>query len=145
MTEAVSPIDQIRDMLRRAGLRSTAPRIVVLQHLHGATSPVTHADVSDALTPRGFDRTTVYRNLIALTEAGLITRIDLGDHVWRFELNRGHTAHTLDHPHFVCENCGEVQCLHDTTVTIATSAGEPASLPEISEILLKGRCTNCNK
>ncbi|HEY1068802.1 MAG TPA: Fur family transcriptional regulator [Pirellulales bacterium] len=141
----MSPIDQIREMLRNVGLRSTAPRVVVLQYLHGATSPVTHADVSDALTPRGFDRTTVYRNLMALTEAGLISRTDLGDHVWRFELNRGHAAHTHDHPHFVCEDCGEVQCLHDTKVTIVNTNGDAAALPEISEITLKGRCTNCHK
>ena len=73
------------------GLRCTAARMAVLDHVMTATGPKTHAEVAEALSDRGFDRATIYRNLTELTEAKIISRVELGDHVWRFELKRGTT------------------------------------------------------
>src|SRR4051812_24845920 len=75
--------------LRGAGLRRTGPRVAVLERLEAATAPLSHGEVAAMLTPAGFDRATVYRNLIDLVKKGLVRRADLGDHVWRFELVRG--------------------------------------------------------
>lgn len=74
--------------LRGAGLRGTAPRIAVLRFLERATAPLSHGDIYQELAVRGFDRATIYRNLINLADAGLVSRTDLGDHIWRFELRR---------------------------------------------------------
>lgn len=134
----------LRERLRTTGLRSTTPRLAVLEFLQHATAPLSHAEIAEGLEPRGFDRTTVYRNLIALTEAGLVSRSDLGDHVWRFEISRGSTHTMSDHPHFVCSTCGEVVCLHDASVTIANTPGSTSPmLPQINEVLLKGICERC--
>jgi Fe2+ or Zn2+ uptake regulation protein len=75
-------------MIRAAGLRSTSSRVAVLRYLMGAEQPVSHANLVEALADEGFDRATIYRNLMDLTEVALLTRSDLGDHVWRFELRR---------------------------------------------------------
>lgn len=80
-------VDEIRTLVRNSGLRSTAARITVIQFLRQATSPLTHAEIAEDLTPMGFDKATVYRNLIDLAEAGLVKRTELGDHAWRFELH----------------------------------------------------------
>ncbi len=141
---AVEPsLDKVRTRLKEAGLRCTAARLWVMQQLIEATSPVSHADVADALAPKGFDRATIYRNLVELTEAGLVARIELGDHVWRFELRRvGHAD--LDHPHFVCVGCGEVSCLPSVSVAIQPLPGtKQSSIRDVTEILLKGHCGNC--
>lgn len=151
------------------GLRCTAARLTVLQHIVDHAGPKTHAEVSDALAHKGFDRATIYRNLTELTEAGILARVELGDHVWRFEL-RGKDAagrHEETHPHFVCTSCGEVSCLDDVTVAITPKDKPPAGrgkktsgpvaktgsprrgrksvsdLPRVTEVLLKGRCGNC--
>src|SRR5262249_51074671 len=86
---ATSPaIDRLRGRIHAVGLRSTGSRLAVLRRLEQARTPVTHADIVNDLAPEGFDRATIYRNLIDLTEAGLASRTDLGDHVWRFELRQ---------------------------------------------------------
>ena len=105
----------IEDRIRGAGLRCTRARVAVLGQLLRATGPLTHAEMADELADEGYDRATIYRNLTELTEAQLATRVDLGDHVWRFELKRHHAEGGLgeDHPHCVCTSCGEVSCLDD--------------------------------
>ena len=166
-------IDALKNLVRGVGLRCTAARLAVLEQMLNASGPQTHADVSAALDHRGFDRATIYRNLTELTEAKLVTRVDLGDHVWRFEAKRheggaGH-GHGGDHPHFVCTSCGEVSCLDDVTVAItqravgdtpatatggtagtktgknlaAPTAGKRRAIPAVTEVLLKGTCGNC--
>ena len=108
-----------------------------------ATSPVTHAEVAETLASKGFDRATIYRNLVELTEAGLLSRIEVGDHVWRFEL-KGTGKQKREHPHFVCITCGEVSCLPSVSVNITPSPGtKRSSIGKVTEVLLKGRCGNC--
>lgn len=41
--------------------------------------PLSHAEIAAALAPLGIDRTAVYRNLVALSDARLISRVNLGD------------------------------------------------------------------
>lgn len=137
-----STIAELRDTLRKAGLRSTAARLSVLQALTRASTPVTHADLADQLVPQGFDKATVYRNLIDLTDAGMVSRTELGDHVWRFELRREGHDHANDHAHFLCTDCGEVSCLPDVSVNISSDA-EKSKLGKVTEILLKGQCERC--
>lgn len=146
-----------RSRIRAAGLRCTAARLAVLEHLEAAEGPRTHADVSAALGGRGFDRATIYRNLTELTEAKLVDRVELGDHVWRFEIRRprDHGGHDRGHPHFLCTTCGEVSCLDDVRVAITpttpATAGSPrrrdsarrAAIGTVTEVLLKGRCGDC--
>ena len=119
---------ELQQMLRAAGLRSTAPRVAVLRHLTDVDRPLSHAQIFDALGGAGFDRATLYRNLMDLAETGLIGRTDLGDHVWRFEIRKQVAGHTIEHPHFVCTDCGTVSCLTDTSVRIARGNASPRSL-----------------
>ena len=84
----VSTLAEIRSEIRGAGMRSTAPRISVLERLRRAVAPLSHAEITEELVPLGFDRATIYRNLVDLAEAGLVSRVELGDHVWRYEIRR---------------------------------------------------------
>lgn len=155
----------VQARIRTAGLRCTAARVAVLEHLIAASGPLSHAEVSDAVGHKGFDRATIYRNLTELTEAGLVSRVELGDHVWRFELKRGGHGHAKgeDHPHFLCTSCGEVSCLDDVDVAITPKPGRarlagnvkpgrgkaakgPAAsraIRSVREVLLKGQCGKC--
>jgi Fur family ferric uptake transcriptional regulator len=116
-----------------------------MQQLVDATRPLSHAQVAEALQPRGFDRATIYRNLIELSDAGIVARIELGDHVWRFELRRPERAHDRDHPHFVCVDCGDVSCLSSVSINIKPAPGSKQSrIGKITEVLLKGHCGQCS-
>ena len=79
-----------------------------------------------------------------MAEKGLISRTDLGDHVWRFELKKQVAGHTIEHPHFVCTDCGTVECLPDTSVKIARGGSSPKSLSGRDvAVQLRGVCDDC--
>ena len=138
-------VEAIRERIRARGLRATAPRVAVMQALARFGRPTTHGDLAAELSSEGWDRATVYRNLVDLTEAGFARRVDMGDHLWRFELQDETTAHKgFEHPHFLCDSCGEVACLPKDTVQVTASARAPRALKKKNiEIQIKGRCDRC--
>lgn len=125
-------------MLRGAGLRSTPARVAVLAHLHRTGGTQSHAEVTAAL--RAHDRVTIYRVLLDLAEAKLLSRTDLGDHVWRYELAR----HADKHPHFVCTDCGSVQCLDGLDIAVTGARVPKAVRARKISIQLKGLCDDCS-
>ncbi|MBX7167649.1 MAG: transcriptional repressor [Pirellulales bacterium] len=131
-----------RAEIRAAGLRCTNGRLAVLRRLQAAARPQTHAELAEHLVPEGYDKTTVYRNLIDLAEAGLVSRTELGDHLWRFELRRAGHQHENTHPHFLCTTCGELKCLEKASVSVEPQRA-PRVIDQITEVLLKGRCVKC--
>ncbi len=135
-------VEAVRAIIRKVGIRATPARISALLELRAATSPLTHADLSDRLVPLGFDKATVFRNLNDLTEAGLVSRTELGDHVWRFEAIDPDHPDKSSHPHFVCTQCGTIQCLESMEFT-TVSKRKAESIGRITNILLKGECTDC--
>jgi Fur family ferric uptake transcriptional regulator len=133
-----------QERLRTAGLRSTSPRVAVLRELEAAAAPLSHADLVESLGDEGYDRVTIYRNLTDLTEAGLVVRADLGDHVWRFELKRQDKSHQRTHPHFTCTDCGTVTCLPSEAVRLTSAKGAPRAVAARSvDIQLRGLCDRC--
>jgi Fur family transcriptional regulator, ferric uptake regulator len=136
--------ENLRLQLHRAGLRVTAPRLAVLTLLHETPRPLSHLDVTLALAGRGFDRATLYRNLLDLTRTGLARRTELGDRVWRFQA--ADAAHAVQvHPHFVCTACGEVQCLPRAAVSVRAQRSTPLALRRGDiEVQLRGVCDRCH-
>jgi Fur family ferric uptake transcriptional regulator len=134
----------LQALLRGAGLRSTEPRVAVVEHLLEQEAPVSHADLCRALEKDGYDRATLYRNLIDLTDVGIVTRTDLGDHVWRFEMKQRAGNHVVSHPHFVCSDCGTVSCLPDVAVRIVRGKRAPRSLATKNvAIQITALCDDC--
>ena len=146
-TKAPKPttVSDLQSTLRTAGLRSTAPRVAVLRYLTATGGPVSHAELFEALASEGFDRATLYRNLIDLADAGLVSRTDLGDHVWRYELKLNDAGgHLVEHPHFVCTDCGVVSCLPGVAVRITASDVAPRAVASQKvAVQLTGRCNAC--
>ena len=144
MNASSNKIDSIRDDIRVSGLRATPARVATLKMLREATSPLTHAEVAERLVENGVDKATAFRNLNDMTDAGLLRRTELGDHVYRFEEIRPGELDAESHPHFLCTVCGSVSCLDKVKLT-AGSLRESNKVGEVSEILLRGRCNNCRK
>lgn len=135
---------ELQERLRDAGLRSTGPRIAVLRHLMDQATPVSHAELCHELKNEGLDRATLYRNLIDLADVGIVSRVDLGDHVWRFEVKSRDGAHEGSHPHFVCSECGIVSCLTDSAVRITRGKRAPKSLATKNvAIQITAKCDAC--
>lgn len=140
----------LRARVRDAGLRATRGRIAVYSMLRDADAPVSHGDVVERLGG-DYDRASLYRNLTDLTRVGLLRRFDVGDHVWRFESTGAITEQATggqgtdgEHPHFVCVECGQVECLPGVALEIRNTLRAPAAVSSHSvEVQLRGLCDGC--
>lgn len=90
--------------LRELGCRLTSARRVMAQVLTEAERPLLVEEVLTRMAALGSapNKTTVYRELEFLKEAGLILEVDFGEGKKRYELAIEH------HHHLICTNCQEV-------------------------------------
>lgn len=141
MAQRTRPLrdEDLRQLLVDQGIRVTEQRLVILRELARLRVPISHPELTERLSHAELDRATVYRNLLSLTQAGLLVRTQLGDNVWRFELPRAKSPLHGSHPHFVCNDCGDVVCLPLESVKLF---GE-AVRNEVLEVQLRGHCTAC--
>lgn len=115
----------------------------MLDVLHRSNRPISHAEVVEELKAFTWDQSTLYRNLIDLSEAGLLRRSEVGDRTWRFEISceHGHSDHIA---HFLCRECGDIACLPELTVVPKAGNTLPLALTrgEI-EVQVLGSCDGC--
>ncbi len=135
-------LEAIRTAVRARGLRATPSRLAVLELLRAGDAPMSHGDVADRLASQPWDRATIYRNLTDLAEAGLVRRTDIGDHVWRFEAVSD--DHDTAHPHFVCTECGTVECLPELELTVRRAKAPRAVKQRQVEVHVRGLCDACH-
>ena len=129
-------------LLRGADLRVTRPRLVVLDAVHGHP----HADTSSiAASVRenlaDVSLQAVYDVLRALTDAGLVRRIQPAGSVARYESRVGDNHH-----HVACRSCGaiaDVECATGTTPCLTASDDHGYSIDE-AEVVYWGLCPECS-
>lgn len=132
--------DENRNALRNNGLRATPARVAILTALEDYKVPITHQELTEKLDSLGLDKSTIFRALQDLTEARLLRRLELGDHVWRYELAKHSAEHDAQlHPHLLCVDCGNIRCLNDAEVKVQLSP----ELGEVVDVLIKGHCQTC--
>jgi Fe2+ or Zn2+ uptake regulation protein len=90
--------------LRAIGQRYTASRRTLVEVLARADRPLTATEI--LARRRGLPQSSVYRNLGALEEAGVVHRVAGADEYSRHELAEDLIGH---HHHLVCSSCGSVE------------------------------------
>ena len=140
--QASKNIDEIKTAIRSGGLRATPARVAVLFELINASGPLTHADLVEKTKQQSSDPSTIFRALNDLSDAGLLRRMELGDHVWRYELVIKHGDADNPHAHFLCLDCGEISCLEP--VDLKSKSGKKLKVGEVKEVLIKGQCNDCS-
>ncbi len=128
-------------LLRAAGLRVTRQRLAVLDAL--AARPHSDADeVASAVRDRGSVSTqAVYDVLRALTDAGLVRRIEPAGSPTRYELRVGDNHH-----HLVCRGCGviaDVDCAVGHRPCLVASDTHGFVIDE-AEVTYWGLCPRCS-
>lgn len=133
---------QARALLKEHQLRSTAPRLAVISILSEATTPLSHTEVLRRLGETDWDPTTIYRNLVKLREVGIASVVSRAEGIDRYALS---TSEDGDHrhPHFVCEDCGQISCLPaDLAPPIRVEGKWSASIRQ-AMVQLRGECPDC--
>jgi Fur family ferric uptake transcriptional regulator len=129
------------DLLRGAGVRVTAQRVAVL--LAVSRAPHSTADEIDAVARAelgAISRQGVYDALGALTDAGLIRRIQPAGSPARYEDRVGDNHH-----HLICRACGrtiDVDCAVGE-VPCLTAADDAGYEVDEAEVIYWGRCPDC--
>lgn len=135
----------IDELLRLAKLRRTPVRAGVIDILQAAKAPLAAADILAKLPPRT-DVVTLYRTLTTFVNKKIVHRVH-GDHnVWLFAMGDPERTTPHRHPHFVCESCGKVECLHDALLpaNFIQTLGVPNKYKiRYPEVVLHGRCPRC--
>ena len=139
--------DPVERLLKRAKLRRTPVRAGVLEVLSKTSRPLGAVEILEKLPPHT-DAVTVYRTLNTFTTKHVAHRIRGEDRVWRYALGDQHESTPHQHPHFVCEECGKVECLKESEIPAAfvKSLGVGARYAvRYPEVVLHGTCPRCRR
>ena len=130
-------------LLREAELRVTRPRIAVLAMV--ADNPHSDTDTIATAVRRDLGSVStqaVYDVLRALTDAGLLRRIQPAGSVARYEARVGDNHH-----HVVCRSCGsiaDVDCAVGETPCLTASDDAGFEIDE-AEVVFWGLCPTCQQ
>ncbi|HYC34708.1 MAG TPA: Fur family transcriptional regulator [Candidatus Paceibacterota bacterium] len=133
----------IDDMLKKADLKATRPRINVLGVFLDSKKPLTAEDVIRALKAGKVDDVTVYRTLSVFERAGLLRKVDLRKDAAYFEMALDH------HHHIVCTSCGDLEdfniCVPRELLKQIERESKKFSSLEDHSFEFFGRCKKCVK
>jgi Fur family ferric uptake transcriptional regulator len=131
--------------LADAGYRRGGARAALIELLDEQRCALSAAEIEDALRARGgrgVARASIYRILEELEGLRLVTRVEVGQGLARFEAAReeGH------HHHMVCDACGQVIPFEDPDLerTIEKLASRVTFTVAEHDVVLHGACADCS-
>jgi Fur family ferric uptake transcriptional regulator len=95
---------------------------------------------------KGVDTVTVYRTLNTFVRKKVVHRVRGEDRSWLYALSTAGQKPAHQHPHFVCDDCGKVECLEQARVpsdfvrSLHVGGGYSVVWPEV---VLHGICPKC--
>lgn len=143
MEEAIKAAPETHQKLREAGLRATAPRLMVYELLHQARGHFAADELARELRQRGarLSRASVFNVLHDLSAVGLVRLTDAGPGRALYEV----AEHW--HHHFVCRGCGTVHdvgcATQEKPCLEAAGLGDGFQVDE-AQIIFRGYCPDCS-
>lgn len=144
--------DRARGQIHRAGHRRGGARDVLIEMFAREQCALTVQEIDKRLTgwlqngvvSRPVGIASVYRGVEVLQDLKLITRVDVGDGVARYE-RAPLEQHDHHHHHFVCDRCGLLVPFDDDALERAIDGLESrfGFVAEQHEVVLRGVCVGC--
>jgi Fe2+ or Zn2+ uptake regulation protein len=135
----------VEHRLRRVDQRYTAGRRAIVDLLACVDRPLTIADIAEARPDLA--RSSAYRHLVDLQQAGVVRRVAGHDEFGRFELAEELTEH---HHHLLCQGCGAV---FDVAPSVGLERAVTKALAEVAanegfeirghQVDAVGLCSSC--
>jgi Fur family ferric uptake transcriptional regulator len=133
-------------MLLSNGVDPTPLREAVLKTVGAESRPVTAAEImAIVMSQMSINKVTVYRILDLLVDKGLIRRLWAGDRAFRYGMGNCHNH--PDHAHFICMQCGAMECMEAGAVpgVMATSKIKGRHLVKRVDVRFEGICGACEQ
>jgi Fur family ferric uptake transcriptional regulator len=125
------------------GLRLTPQRKLILDIIHDAGAPLTAEMIITNVQERmpGVHKSTIYRTLELLEEAGNVYRSELGNQIFYHHPEEGH------HHHLVCSKCGRsIDCDEDIFTPVERSIGAKYGFHiDFKHVVMSGLCKECQR
>ncbi len=126
--------------LKQVGLRTTQPRLRVLEMLDTLPEPLSAQEIAERID--GVDQATVYRTLEHFVAKGLARRVDVRKERVLYEKNDEH-----DHHHLVCTSCNRIEdfsgCAFESLSEHALSHSKYFASVTSHSFELFGTCRSC--
>ena len=129
--------------LEEVGILPTPVRILVLNCIIEATSPVSLTDIQYSLET--VDKSSISRALNLFKSKHLVHFFDDGSGSVKYEIcdHPEHKEANDSHVHFHCLKCGETFCLHNIKIPDITLP--EGFSQESATFILKGYCKSCKR
>ncbi len=135
-------VENVKELLRRANLRLTVPRLVVLDVVQNEANHQDAEFIVAAARKRvgSISRQAVYDNLNSLVAVGILRRIEPAGRPALYETRVGDNHH-----HLICRKCHmtvDIDCAVGSTPCLQPSEDHGFEIDE-AEIVYWGRCPSC--
>ncbi len=143
---AVSPIEKFEEFLRTKGMRLTQERLLIVQKVFADHE---HFDVDQLVgvlehrKERRVSRSSVYRTINLLEEAGLLRKVARTDARDVYEHDYGYPQHD----HLICKQCGSLTEFTNDAIsrTLEDVAAEHGFRMEGHRMEVYGLCEKCSQ
>jgi Fur family ferric uptake transcriptional regulator len=127
--------------LKKRGLKLTPQRRLIVNIIHDAKGHLTAGEIIEYVQVKmpGVNKSTIYRTLELLEEAGCVYKSKLGDEFIYHHEEEGH------HHHLVCSQCGKtVDCGEDIFASVERTLGEKYDFRvDFKHLVMCGICEEC--
>lgn len=131
-------------MLSKNGVEPTPLRKAVFRFIGHKSRPVSAIEILETVRKQvTLNKVTVYRILDLLVEKRLVKRLYAGDRALRYGMGR--SARHPEHAHFVCRQCGQMECLAAGDFPLDTKALQARTRHTVEDVDIRfeGICASC--
>jgi Fur family ferric uptake transcriptional regulator len=141
-------ISKLKENLKAQGYKLTPQRRAIVDGIVGSEGQhLTAEEIYDLVKEDcpEIGLATVYRTIAMLEELGIVSRLDLGDNISRYELV--HEEENHQHHHLICNNCSKVIEVEGDLLDILEQNIEDKYKFKIKDHSVKffGICNECSK
>ena len=143
MTVPEQRLQEALTTLKKSGVRITPQRHAVLEYLMQSMKHPTADEIYKALEDKfpNMSVATVYNNLRAFLDIGLVRELTYGDSSSRFDCN------TSDHYHIICDECGKIVDFHYPSLNEVEQLAEQVTGFDVTNHRMEvyGTCEDCQQ
>lgn len=142
---SISPKEKYREFLTTKGLRMTPERSIIVEEIFSSHEHFDADQLIQRLVRRSdgtrVSRSTIYRSIALLEEAGLIRKVARQDDRDLYEHDYGYPQHD----HLICNRCGELTEFHNAEISeiLERVSRELGFRMEGHRLEVFGLCRNC--